>query len=161
MKLNLTESMARNMAEFEDGYSVTAGRLDTEAFFIEAEQRAVVPTRKEAYVGVLSRLISMARRAEGLTREQLAKQADVDTIQVFQIEEEVAIVPEPRVVSRIARALKLPPVKLQQLAGHVTILDPQVSTAAYRFAAGSGSLQPLSEEQRIALQDFVKALSEG
>ena len=161
MRLNVTESMARNMAELEDGYSVTAGRLDTEAFFKEVEQRAVEPSQKEAYIGVLSRLISMARRSAGLTREQLATQADVDTMEVFQIEEGVAIVPEPRVVSRIARALNLPPGKLQQLAGHVTILDPQVSTAAYRFAASSGSLQPLSEEQRTALQEFVKALSEG
>jgi transcriptional regulator with XRE-family HTH domain len=161
MRLNVTESMARNMAELEDGYSVTAGHLDTEAFFKEVELRAVEPAHREAYVGVLSCLISLARRAAGLTREQLATQADVDTMEVFQIEEEVAIVPEPRVVSRIARALKLPPGKLQQLAGHVTVLDPQVSTAAYRFAASSGSMQPLSEEQRSALQEFVKALSEG
>ena len=161
MKLNVTESMARKMADLEDGCSVTAGRLNTKSFFKEVEQRAVGHVRKEAYVGVLSRLISLARRAAGMTREQLAAQADVDTMEVFQIEEEVAIVPEPRVVFQIARALKLPTAKLQQLAGHVTILDPHISTAAYRFAANSGSLQPLSEEQKTALQDFVKALSEG
>lgn len=161
MKLKVTKTMARNMARLEEGYSVTAGCLDTESFFKEVELRAVEPASKETYIGVLSSLISMSRRAAGLTREDLAEHADVGIMEVFQIEEEVAIIPEPRVVSRIARALDLPPGKLQQLAGHVTILDPQVSSAAYKFAASSGSLEPLSAEQRTALNEFVKALAEG
>ena len=33
------ETMARNMAEMEEGISVTAGRLDTDSFFEEVAQR--------------------------------------------------------------------------------------------------------------------------
>lgn len=161
MKLKVTKSMARNMAKLEDGYSVTAGCLDTESFFKEVEQRGVTTLHKEKYAGVLSRLISLARRAEGLTREQLAERADVDIIEVFQIEEDVNIVPESIVIARIAKTLNLPVGKLQQLAGHMEVIDLQVSTAAYEFAAHSGSLEPLSREQRTALNEFIKALSEG
>ena len=161
MSLEATKQMARNLASLEDDCRVTAGRINAEAFFDEVKQRSATPVQKQAFVGVLSRLVSLARRSAGLTREELASQAAVDTIEVFQIEEEVDIVPDPRVVSRIARALGLPPGRLQQLAGHVSVLDPQLSTAAYKFAANSGSMQPLSDEQRAALQDFLKALGEG
>lgn len=161
MNLKVTEPMAQKMAELEEGCSVTAGRLETDSFYREVAERTSIPAGKEAYLGVLSRLVNMARRSAGLSIEQLAHRADIDALEIFRIEEEAGGAPEPRVVSRLARALSLPPGKLQQLAGHVTVLDPQVSTAAYRFAASSASMQPLSEDQKSALNEFVKALAEG
>ena len=161
MNLKVSESMAQGMADLEDGCSVTAGRLDAEPFSHEAAERTAGPAKKEAYLAILGRLINMARRSAGLTLEQLAERADIDAREIFLIEEEAGAAPEPQVVSRLARALSLPTGKLHQLAGHVTVLDPGVSTAAYRFAARSASVQPLSADQEAALNEFVEALAEA
>ena len=47
-----------------------------------------------------------------------------------------------------------------QLVGHITVLDPKVSGAAMKFAASSGSIEKLSRTEKVALNDFVKALAE-
>jgi len=113
--------MAQNTAELEEGCSITAGRIETDSFFKEVAAQTNKPAKKEVYRGFLCRVINLARRSAGISIEQLAELAHVDALEIFRIEEEVGGVPDPAVVSRLARALNLPPGKLQQLAGYVTI----------------------------------------
>ena len=155
------ERSAQMLAEIEDGCSVTAGSLDVEAFYRKVEDTKAQATHgREPLLSVFSRVINMARRDHGWSIEQLADKADVDAIEVFRIEEDLVEAPEPRVVSSLSRALRLPAGKMMQLVGHITVLDPKVSGAAMKFAASSGSMEKLTRTEKGALNDFVKALAE-
>lgn len=160
MKIENNQRSAERLAELEEGCSVTAGLLNVEPFYRKVENTKARTQAQEGYLGVFSRLVNVARRNEGLSIEDLAKRADIDALELFQIEDNLDEAPEPRVVSALAKALRLPAGKLMQLVGHVSVLDPSVSGAAYRFAASSGSMQKLSREEKYALGEFVKALTE-
>jgi len=158
MALPIDESAVRAMAELEEGVSVTAGSLDTEAFYRRVErQRAHSIERESPYSTVLGLFLNIARRERDLTLEQLAAQVDSDPFELF-LAEEGRRIPEPRIVSRLARALEVPPGRLMQLAGHIESLDREVATAAYAFAARA-STKPLEPQERDALHEFVKALA--
>lgn len=155
------EQAAHKLADLEEGCVVTAGSLDVEAFYRKVEETKARATHgREPLLGVFSRVINMARRDHGWSIEQLADKADVEPIEVFRIEEALDEAPEPRIVSALSRALKLPAGKMMQLVGHLTVLDPKVSGAAMKFAASSGSMEKLSRTEKMALHDFVQALAE-
>jgi transcriptional regulator with XRE-family HTH domain len=160
MKMIIDAPSAERLAALEEGCSVTAGSLDPATFTRKVDEVRSREPERELYLGVFSKLISMKRRDAGLTIEQLSAKADVDAFEILDIEESLRVAPEPRVVSKIARALGLPAGKLMQLVGHLTVVDTSVPCAALKFAAGSGSVQKLSREEKAALNDFVKALSQ-
>lgn len=148
----------RKIAELEDGASVTAGSLNTAAFYRRVEQqRALSQSPASPFVTVFGRFLNMARREHSWTLEQLAKQIDADALELLQIEEGLKA-PDPRIVSKLARKLNVPPGSLMQLAGHVGARDKRIETAAYAFATRSHS-KPLEPEEREALHEFVKALA--
>lgn len=158
MKHTFDEEAARKLADMEEGLSVTAGSLDTEAFFRRVErQRASSSEVASPFPTVFGLFLNMARRERSLTLEALAGQVDSDVFELFLIEEGRRT-PEPRIVSRLARALEVPPGRLMQLAGHVQSMDTEVAKAAYAFAARSNT-KPLDPQEREALQEFVKALA--
>ncbi len=155
------EQSAQMLADIEEGCVVTAGSLDVEAFYRKVEEtKAQAAHGREPLLGVFSRVINMARRDHGWSIEQLAEKAGIEPIEVFRIEGALDEAPEPRIVSSLSRALKLPAGKMMQLVGHLTVLDPKVSGAAMKFAASSGSMEKLSPSEKAALNNFVKALAE-
>lgn len=154
------EEAARSMAALEEGVSVTAGSLDTAAFYRRVEQqRAASEGKNSPYAPVLGMFLNLARRERSLTLEQLAKQMDSNPLELLLIEEG-RLTPEPRIISKLARALNVPPGKLMQLAGHIESLDKEVASAAYAFVA-SASIRPLEPSEKAALHEFVKALASG
>src|SRR5579863_9236942 len=66
---------------------------------------------------IFGRLIEFARRAKGLTVEQLAERADVDVAEIVDIERHDDSIPSPRTVYQLAQALNLSPGKLTEVAG--------------------------------------------
>lgn len=154
----LLENDIHLIAELEEGVSVTAGSLDIDAFYRRVERQlasAQSDGSSPASVLAFSKFLNLARRERGLTIEQLAEQIDADALEVLQIEEGTKM-PEPRIVANLAKALRVLPGRLMQLAGHVDA-DKQVVSAAYAFATRSNS-KPLEPEERDALNEFVKAL---
>lgn len=152
------EDAIRRMANMEDGVSVTAGSLDTDAFYRRVEyQRAMSQPTETTFSPVLGQFLNLARRELALSLEQLAEEIDSNAIELFLIEEGRKI-PEPRVLSKLARVHNVPPGRLMQLAGHVQALDKEVASAAFAFAARANS-KPLEPEDREALHEFVKALA--
>jgi|GEM_PF-3064782 len=152
------EEAARIMADMEENVSVTAGALDTAAFYRRVErQRAVAEQKPGPYVTVLGMFLNLARRERSMSVEALAKEIDADPMELLLIEQGKHV-PEPRIVSRLARALQVPPGKLMQLAGHIESLDQEVAKAAYAFAA-SANIKPLDKSEREALHEFVRALA--
>ena len=159
MKFTVDESSAEKMAALEEGCSVTAGTLNLETFDRKVKESRANQERRDAHLGIFGKLVELKRRDAGLSREALAERANIEVVELFQIETNLEEVPEPRIVSRLSRALDLPAGKMMQLVGHLSVLDGSVSLAAQRFAASSGSMEALTDDEKRALNDFVQALA--
>ena len=153
--MNRSKEWLLKKAEQEDGCFVSVGGLVDDITKIETSPQAFESTRA-AFV----RLLQLARRAKGLTREELAVKADVDTGELASIETDAHYLPTPRTVYKIAQYLKLPEKKLMALSGLVQLKDPQFSEAAIQFAASSEPVEKLTREERKALEEFVRFLNE-
>lgn len=91
--------------------------------------------------------------------EQLAERAEVDLVEIVEIEMDEMTIPDVRTVYQLATVLDLPSARLMEMAGLATPC-PEVSRAALKFAARSESTAKLSREEREALEEFVKVLVE-
>jgi len=109
---------------------------------------------------VFGRLVEFARRARGLSVEQLSAQADVDLGEIVTIERDEDAVPQPRTVYQLAQVLGLPAGSLTEVAG-LTRPRREVSEAALRFAARSEPTAKLTKDEREAFEEFVKVLAEA
>lgn len=147
----------RRLADLEEGMSITAGTLDTDAFYRRVESQRAESAKDTPLLAILGEFLNLARRARKLSPENLAKKIDLDVLTLLQIEDG-KVVPEPRIVSLLAKILEIPAGKLMQLAGHTQLLDRQLSEAACAFAMRSKS-KPLDSEEQEALHEFVKALT--
>lgn len=109
---------------------------------------------------VFGRLVRLARRAKRLSVEELARRADLDIVEVLDVEQHEETVPTPRTVYQLAQVLEIPPEKLTEVAG---LAEPraEVNKAALRFAARSEPTADLSAVEREALEEFVKVLGEA
>lgn len=105
------------------------------------------------------RLINFARRAKGLSQDQLSKEADVDLDEIISIELYREASPRPRTVFQLARTLNLPSGPLTEVAG-LTKPRNDVSAAALQFAARSEPTSSLTPAEREAFEEFVKVLIE-
>ena len=125
-----------------------------------AADLGMLPSAPSDVQPVLGRLIEYARRMRGLSIETLAELADVDLAAIVEIETLGRAVPEVRTVYQLGQALNLPPGRLMELAG-LAVPKPEISRAAVRFAARSESTAALSNDEREALEEFVKVLVES
>lgn len=147
----------RHMAEAEDRCeSVSVGGLAHDLGLLTSPTAAVPSVTRSA----LAKLIELARRSIGLSPEELSKRADIDLAELVSLERGEEFVPEARSIVRLASTLKLPTQQLLELAGLVQRADSRLSQAAVRFAASSEPMDKLTSEEKRALADFVKALSE-
>lgn len=143
----------RLMAEEEDRHeAVLAAGLAADFGMLNAE----APGRSL----VFARFVQFARRAQDLSVEDLAKNAQIDFEQLVAIENE-GTTPVPRTVHQLAKALELSTGKLMELAGLAKSKDPRFHQAALRFAARSAPSAKLSEAEREAFEEFVKVLVEA
>jgi transcriptional regulator with XRE-family HTH domain len=149
MTYAINEDAVRRMANLEDEVSVTAGSLNTEAFYRRVERQCEMtkPVEME-FSTILGLFLNRARRDRSLSLEQLADYVDSNTIELFLIEEGKKV-PEPRIVSQLSRVLNVPAGPLMQLAGHVQIRDERVISAATAYVARSNS-KPLDQDERGA-----------
>lgn len=146
----------QRMAEAEDRCeSVSVGGLAHELGNLRSGQTETKPVTQLAF----GKLVELSRRKLGLNREQLARQADIDVVEVLSIECAKAFNTEPRTVFKLAKVLSLPTGRLMELAGLATRSDNRLDDAAVRFAACSESVDKLSSDEQRALQEFVKTLA--
>lgn len=143
----------RRMADAEDRCaSVAAGGL--------VQHLGMLPGTTVEPLRVFGRFLEFARRAKGMTVEELATAADVDLAEIVAIESDGDTVPAPRTVYQLAAVLRLPPARLMELAG-LAAPRQALSQAAVRFAARSESTAKLSAGEREAFEEFVKVLVEA
>lgn len=140
------------MADSEDSCrSISVGGM--------AADLGMLPPISDESHRVFGRLIEFARRAKGLSLEQLARQADVDLAEIVEIERNDDAIPQLRTVYQLARVLGLSAGGLVEVAG-LASPRPEVSDAALRFAARSEPTATLTPTERDALEEFVKVLVE-
>ena len=146
-----SQNWLQRMAELEDSCrSVSAAGLASDFGML------LIPPHGETQQ-VFGRLIELARRKCRLTVEQLAEKADVDLVEIVDIETKLDVVPEARTVFQLASVLKLPSARLMEVTG-LAIPRPEIRSAALKFAAHSKSTANLTQEERDALEEFVKVL---
>jgi transcriptional regulator with XRE-family HTH domain len=149
----------RRMAELEDRCdSVSVGGLAVDVGFYR-QGGAKEPAESIAREA-LGLLIVFTRRKLGLTAAKFAERADLDLVALHQLEHGRLVALDPRTVAHLASALSVSVSRLADLAGLTKQSDPGLRAAAIRFAANAEPLQGLSSEERAALNDFVRELSD-
>ncbi len=161
MKLEVTKEWCLAAARREGDVEVGAGRLafdpDPEVGDKATADLQTLPV--EAMHLAFGKLINLMRRRERWTIEDLAKRAKVDAAELLLIEKESRHQAEPYTVHQLATVFELNPKTLQQLSGLVVVRNHAVVDEAVRFAAKSDSIEKLSPEQALAVEQFVAVLN--
>jgi len=161
MKLNITKDRLVELAKDEAGCDITAGGL---LATLSGGAPPAHPVEGAATADIardaLATLIQFQRRRMKLSAETLAERAELDVGEVLAVELTHTARPEPRVLSKLARVLKLPAPRLLALSGWGAKPDQPLAHAAFKFAARSSApTEPLSREEAAALDDFVRFLA--
>lgn len=145
----------RHLANRED-------QCDSVAAAGMAEELGLLRSPRKEAPRVIGRLIELARRSRGYTVEHLAEVADVDLIEIVEIETNDHAQPSVRSIHNLAEALGLPPSKLMELSGlSVARNHSRLREAAVRFAARSETNAALNADEKEALDEFVRMLVES
>lgn len=124
---------------------------------VDAAPKSTIPEPKTNPLGnVFGQFLNMSRRERGITVQQLAEATGMSPYEILLLEDGKEL-PDPRIISKVARTFGVPPRKLAQLVGLI-VPDAEVKSAALAFAASS-STKPLDPEQREALHEFIRTLS--
>lgn len=163
MKMNLSKEWLRQRAALDDKADVSAGTLDLDRLpavhpsnVISMQASAEAESPNPAF----GRLINLWRRKKGFRIEVLADKARIDVSELIEIERNLNFVPEPRTVYQLAKTLDLPSERMLELSGNLLLRDASLGKEAVRFAARSESVEKLSKDEQMALEEFVKFLSE-
>lgn len=106
-----------------------------------------------------ARFIELWRRSKGWTVERFSIEARVDIVELLVLEMGSTRPAEPRTIYQLAGVTGVPVGKLMDLAGLSSTRDPQVGSAAVRFAAQSESMAKLTREEEDALQALLRFLT--
>lgn len=151
----ITPEWLREMADAEDNGCVSVGGLP-----YRAKTLAEKPALGEAVDRkVLAKLVELRRRSLRLSVPALAEKAEVDARDIIAIESGEDFRPEPRTVHNLSEALALPQIGLMHLSGLALRRDAVLDDASVRFAARSAPVDDLTQDQRDALEEFVRALA--
>lgn len=154
MKVQVTREWCEAMTRREGDLDVGAGQR---APHDESEEASLASAGTRIAFG---RFIHLIRRLHGMSVEQLAQNALLDLAELVRIEEDVHYVPEPRSVHQLALTFHVPQQRLMQLAGLALTKSERFRMEAVKFAARSESAEALSNEERQALEQFIRVLSE-
>lgn len=149
------------MAGLEENSEIGAGQLAMELdphFFERYEPDSQEVENPRVAFGLF---VSALRRRKSLTIEQFSDDLDVDTDELVLIERDADYTPEPRTIHRLAKTFNIPIQRLLQLSGLAASKDPHLHQEAVRFAARSASIESLTNEETVALEDFVIFLSQS
>lgn len=147
----------RRMAEFESTCeSISVGGLAHDLGMLKSltESQSLKQT-------ALGKLIELARRSAGLGIEDLAKRADIEPVDIIDIERGGVAPVEPRTVYRLCEVLQLPQAGVMELAGLTLRHASSLGQAVVRFAAHAKGIEKLTRDERRALDEFVRDLAKA
>jgi transcriptional regulator with XRE-family HTH domain len=160
MKFNLSKERCLRLAELEGDSTIGAGSL------LSLEQlRDPRPKTDTAELTIVrgvafGRFVEMKRRDLGLSLEELAERAGIDTSEALSIEEDARYQPEPTAVLQLAKVFKMPQKGLMQLAGLIQPKSEHFTHEMVRFAARSEPSSQLTDAERTLLEHYAAVLAE-
>ncbi|QUL37195.1 helix-turn-helix domain-containing protein [Erythrobacter sp. JK5] len=155
MSMEISKEWCLRMAELEGDASIAAGAL---AFDPIMEDTPKDNNEDEANVA-FGRFVRLMRRSRRMSREELAQNADIDILELIEIEDDVRHKPDVRSVYQLSGVFKVPSAKLMQVAGLAKARNDNIERQMERFAARSDPMAELTNEERAALEEFVSQLS--
>ena len=160
MKLNLSKKWYEQNIPLEEGFEVGAG-MPWEKLGSQGKPESTEEQAQEDVVDRLAfgSLVQMLRRQKGLSIDQLADAARIDTMELISIERDPKHPPRPGTVHQLAKVFGLPERTLTRLSNLPTTYSSELRDAAVRFAANSSPVTELTGEESAALNEFVAYLS--
>ena len=159
MKMEISQEWCIRMAQLEGDAEIGAGRLAIDPVF-DGAPAPVATSDDEGPNIAFGRFVRLMRRRRGLNLEKLAHDADVNMVDLVEIESDPHHKPEPRTVYQLANYFNVPRSSLLQVAGLTEPKDARLFDEAVRFAARSEPMTTLTPEEGAALESFVAVLSE-
>jgi transcriptional regulator with XRE-family HTH domain len=157
MTVEISKEWCLRMAELEGDASIAAGVIAIDPLF---EDNASHEDHEVESNIAFGRFVRLMRRSRRLSREDLANNADIEILELVEIEDDIRHKPELRTVHKLSQVFGLPSVKLMQVAGLAKAKNDNLARKAERFAARSDPMAELTPEERAALEEFIAGLSE-
>lgn len=157
MKINFSKKWIQRMVSLEGDVAVGAGinALDPIPGSFTEYKSGTGKTHL-----ALSRFVQLMRREQGITVDRLAELIDVDAVELLLIEQNYQYTPEPRTVYQLANYFHVGRSRLMQISGLASKRDTDLIYESVRFAASSNPSAKLTQEEREALDIFVKVLED-
>ena len=159
MKMEFSKEWCLCMAQHEGDAEIGAGRLAVDPLF-DGEPVSADMSDEECPNVAFGRFVNLMRRRRGMSLEQLADSADVNMVDLVEIESDPHHKPELRTAYQLANYFKVSQAGLMQVAGLAAAKDARLFDEGVRFAARSESTAALTTEECAALEAFVAVLSE-
>jgi transcriptional regulator with XRE-family HTH domain len=169
MKLLVSRDWLRNKISTDPDVETEAGAALTilEGIGMLVTQRQPAGTIPEISNEKVSRLraalaalLRQLRQREKLSVAELAERAQVGEDELNSIEQDLRYMARPRALHQLAGYFNVPVRNLMQMSGAIRTVDRVLYDAAVQFAAHSESMSRLTDEERQALNAFVKVLNE-
>lgn len=158
MKFDIPKAWFVRSAEIEGDSEVGAGHL---AFLDEPKaEKAVFVDIAAEWRLAFGRFVELMRRKRGWTIQELAEKADIDVGELLIIEKNPQHEAELSTVHGLAKTLEVPAKRLIRMAGLAEERSSTLLEASLRFAASTESTAPLSHDEEIALQTYLKVVLE-
>jgi len=104
------------------------------------------------------RFVQNARRKNGLTLEQASKKLDIDSAELQRMECDSSYRPAPLTLHKLSQFYGINQERLAALAGAIKEVPPELMVRASKFAEQSESFAKLSQEEKKALDEFMRFL---
>ena len=157
MTTEFNKEWCLNMARLEGDAEIGAGALAVDPVF---DGELIEQPQPEEPALAFGRFVRLMRRRRGMDMEKLADTADIDIVELMNIEEDPRFRPEVRTVYQLSMFFDVPRESLLQIAGLTRPKDERIYEEAVRFAARAETVAELTPEERAALEAFVAVLSE-
>jgi len=169
MKLLVSRDWLRNKIATDPDVETDAGAalavLEGIGVTVPPERSATeasgLPDEKVVHLRMaLGTLVRLLRHRDKVSVADLADRVQVPEEEVRSIERDPHHVPRPRTLYHLAKHFNLPVRHLMQMSGVTRTVDRVLYNEAVRFAARSEDMSTLTDEERQALNSFVKLLVE-
>jgi transcriptional regulator with XRE-family HTH domain len=169
MKLLVSRDWLRNKISTDPDVETEAGAslaiLEGIGMLVTQRQRiesvaAIHDEKASTLRAALSSLLRRLRQRDGLSVSDLAARARVGEQELRDIEEDLRYMPRPRTLHQLAGYFNVPIRQLMQMSGAIRTIDRVLYDAAVQFAAHSENVSRLTDEERQALNAFVKILND-
>ncbi len=157
---NTTQSVISRLEDSDyEGHSLSMLSRIAKALNKGLKVQVVSKTKKPDTVRyVFPELMIKLRRKRDLKVEELAKKLNLDVNEVHSMEHDINYDPDPLTLYKLSKFYKIPQRQLGMLAGVIKEVPEGIREEASRFAAKSDSFSKLTNEEKRALDEFVRFL---